>query len=83
MATPITMAVGSYTLTGVDIGIRWVLALVTGTYTLTGQAISFVLALRWNNATKNSSSLSNQSKSSSSWANPSKSSSTMTNLPKS
>lgn len=82
VANTLALAQGAYALTGFTLGltVQHVLALAQGAYTYTGQAIAFVLALKWNDDSKSSSSMTNQSKgSSSSYVNGTKDSTTFNN----
>lgn len=81
IASTVTLAQGSFALTGFTLGmfVAHTLALAQGAYTLTGQALTLTLDLLWDNNTKNTSTMANVSKNTSSWANSSKNSSSMTN----
>jgi hypothetical protein len=80
----LTMAKGSYTLTGQNVLFSYgrKLVMATGSYTLTGFSLLFTLFQKWINGIKNISTQVNQSKNSSSWGNDSKNTSTQVNQSK-
>lgn len=81
-AVTLTMAQGSYTLTGQNLLFvlirNYTLALAYGTYALTGQVLSFIQPM-WMRDSKNTSSFSNGAKNTSAWSNVSKNSSSFSN----
>lgn len=81
---PITLAQGSFTLTGQNVILNYgrKVVLAAGSFTLTGYSMVMTLFKKWIRQTKNTSSLSNQSKNSSSWTDQSKNSSTWTDQTK-